>query len=141
MSHRNARLTVHGRRLLVRRVREGHAVAHVAKAMGVSRQCAHRGVARHDAEGDAGLEDRSSRPHSMPTCTRDEIERKVFRFRSEGTQGRRQTGSSQSGNTESQEVFCRSVGRRPGHGGPSLRGSTVTRTFAVLQTNDVSQTW
>ncbi|MCU1505004.1 MAG: Mobile element protein [Ilumatobacteraceae bacterium] len=34
MSHRNARLTVHGRRLLVYRVREqGHSVAHVAKAM------------------------------------------------------------------------------------------------------------
>ncbi|MEO5837432.1 MAG: leucine zipper domain-containing protein, partial [Acidimicrobiales bacterium] len=30
VSHRNARLTVYGRRLLVRRVREeGHAVAHV----------------------------------------------------------------------------------------------------------------
>ena len=34
MSHRNARLTVHGRRLLVHRVREGMPVAHVAKAMG-----------------------------------------------------------------------------------------------------------
>lgn len=38
----NARLTVHGRRLLVQRVRElGMPVAHVAKAMGISRQCAH----------------------------------------------------------------------------------------------------
>ena len=56
MSHRNARLTVHGRRLLVRRVCEGGMpVAHVAKAMGISRQCAHRWVARFDAEGDAGL--------------------------------------------------------------------------------------
>ena len=52
------------------RVREqGWAVAHVAKAMGISRQCAHRWVARFDAEGDAGLDDRSSRPHSMPTPT------------------------------------------------------------------------
>jgi 3-oxoacyl-[acyl-carrier protein] reductase len=51
MSHRNARLTVHGRRLLVHRVRvEGSPVAHVAKAMGVSRQCAHRWIARFDAE-------------------------------------------------------------------------------------------
>ena len=31
--------------------------------MGVSRQCAHRWVARYDAEGEAGLMDRSSRPH------------------------------------------------------------------------------
>ena len=36
MSHRNARLTVHGRRLLVHRVRVlGMPVAHVAKAMGI----------------------------------------------------------------------------------------------------------
>ena len=58
MGHGNARLTVHGRRLLVDRVRgQGWPVAHAAKAMGVSRQCAHRWVARYDAEGDAGLED------------------------------------------------------------------------------------
>lgn len=42
VSHRNARLTVHGRLLLVQRVREeGWAVAHAAKAMGISRKCAH----------------------------------------------------------------------------------------------------
>ena len=36
MSHRNARLTVHGRRLLVDRVRSGRPVAHVAAEMGIS---------------------------------------------------------------------------------------------------------
>jgi len=70
MAHRNARLTVHGRRLIVQRVRvEGMPVAHVAAAMGISRQCAHRWVARFDAEGDAGLWDRSSRPHTSPNRT------------------------------------------------------------------------
>lgn len=84
MGHRNARLTVHGRRLLVERVRiEGQPVAHVAKAMGVSRQCAHRWVARFDAEGDAGLEDRSSRPHRTPTRTSVAIEQKVVEARLE----------------------------------------------------------
>ncbi|MEN8234186.1 MAG: IS481 family transposase [Actinomycetota bacterium] len=82
MGHRNARLTVHGRRLLVRRVRvEGMPVAHVAKAMGVSRQCAHRWVARWDEQGDAGLEDRSSRPHRTPTRTPSDIERMVVETR------------------------------------------------------------
>ena len=82
MSHRNARLTVHGRRLLVQRVRdEGQAVAHVAKAMGVSRQCAHRWVARFDAEGEAGLHDRSSRPLNCPTRTSAEVEQKVLEAR------------------------------------------------------------
>lgn len=82
MSHRNARLTVHGRLLLVQRVREeGQAVAHVAKAMGVSRQCAHRWVARFDAEGEAGLHDRSSRPLNCPTRTSAQVEQKVLEAR------------------------------------------------------------
>ena len=55
MPHRNARLTVHGRQLLVDRVSAGRPVAHVAMGVGVSRQCAHRWVARFAAEGEAGL--------------------------------------------------------------------------------------
>lgn len=47
MAHRNARLTPHGRRLIVQRVRQdGWPVAHVAKAMGISRQCAYRWLKR-----------------------------------------------------------------------------------------------
>ncbi|MFJ3106065.1 helix-turn-helix domain-containing protein, partial [Streptomyces sp. NPDC086835] len=46
MSHRNARLTVHGRRLLVDRVRSGRPVAHVAAEMGISRTTAHKWVRR-----------------------------------------------------------------------------------------------
>ena len=49
-------------------------VAHVARAMGISRQCAHRWVARFAEEGDAGLVDRSSRPDRMPQRTSPEIE-------------------------------------------------------------------
>ncbi|WP_229788930.1 leucine zipper domain-containing protein, partial [Nocardioides albus] len=52
MSHRNARLNFRGRQLLVQRVVEQDwAVAHAAKAQGVSRQCAHRWVNRFRAEG------------------------------------------------------------------------------------------
>lgn len=82
MGHRNARLNEFGRRLIVRRVREeGWAVAHAAKAMGVSRQCAHRWLARWDAEGDAGLRDRSSRPHRIPNRTSAEVEQRVLAAR------------------------------------------------------------
>ena len=88
MAHRNARLTVHGRRLIVQRVREeGWPVAHVAKAMGISRQCAHRWLARWDAEGDAGLEDRSSRPHISPNQTPPEVEERVIDARRRLRQG------------------------------------------------------
>lgn len=82
MGHGNARLTIHGRRLIVQRVRfEGWAVAHAAKAMGISRQCAHRWIARWDAEGDAGLEDRSCRPHRSPNRTSAAVEARVVEAR------------------------------------------------------------
>ncbi|MGX1837794.1 helix-turn-helix domain-containing protein, partial [Streptomyces diastaticus] len=58
MSHRNARLTVHGRRILVERVQSGRPVAHVAAEMGTSRPTAHKWVRRWRAEGEAGLHDR-----------------------------------------------------------------------------------
>lgn len=73
MVHANARLTPHGRWLLVQRVRvRGRPVAHVAREPGISRQCAQRWVARFDAEGRAGLVDRSSRPHCSPRATAPE---------------------------------------------------------------------
>lgn len=88
MAHRNARLTPHGRRLIVQRVRQdGWPVAHVAKAMGVSRQCAHRWLKRWDAEGEAGLEDRSSRPHTSPQRTPVEVEERVLDARRQLRQG------------------------------------------------------
>lgn len=88
MSHRNARLTVHGHLLLVERVRvQGMAIAHVAKAIGISRQCVHRWVARFDAEGAPVLADRSSRPHRSPTRTAPEVERAVLDVRAEHHRG------------------------------------------------------
>jgi transposase InsO family protein len=82
MPHRNARLTVHGRLLLVDRVcSQGWPVAHAAKAMGISRQCAHRWVNRYRSFGEAGLADRSSRPRRSPTRTPAEVERRVLALR------------------------------------------------------------
>jgi transposase InsO family protein len=81
-------LTFYGRLLLVRRIREeGMPLAHVAKAMGVSRQCAHRWVARYDAEGPAGLWDRSSRPMRMPTRTSAQVEALVLAARAQHRRG------------------------------------------------------
>jgi transposase InsO family protein len=56
-------------------------VAHAARAMGVSRQCAHRWLRRFDAEGVAGLEDRSSRPYRMPAKTAAAVEAVVLEAR------------------------------------------------------------
>ncbi|MFI7360341.1 IS481 family transposase [Streptomyces avidinii] len=81
MSHRNARLTVHGRRILVERVLAGRPVAHVAAEMGVSRPTAHKWVHRWRTEGHAGLHDRSSRPRTTPQRTRPAVEARVCELR------------------------------------------------------------
>jgi transposase InsO family protein len=62
-------------------------VAHVAKAMGISRQCAHRWVARYAAEGEAGLRDRSSRPRRCATRTAPQVEQAVLAMRREERRG------------------------------------------------------
>ncbi|MFD9749138.1 IS481 family transposase [[Kitasatospora] papulosa] len=81
MSHRNARLTVHGRRLLIQRVRSGRPVAHVAEEIWISRATAHKWVRRWQAEGDPGLFDRSSRPRTTPHRTAPETEAAVCDLR------------------------------------------------------------
>ncbi|MFI1660859.1 IS481 family transposase, partial [Streptomyces sp. NPDC020472] len=81
MPHRNARLTVFGRRLLVERVCSGRPVAHVAAEMGISRATAHKWIRRWQAEGDAGLHDRSSRPHTTPHRTAAAVEARVCGLR------------------------------------------------------------
>jgi transposase InsO family protein len=84
VSHRNARLTFHGRLTLVRRViDQERPPAHVAAEMGVSRKCAYIWLARYRAEGEAGLVDRSSRPHVSPRRTPVQVEDQVLLARRE----------------------------------------------------------
>ena len=84
MSHRNARLTFHGRLTLVRRVVvEGRRPAHVAAEMGVSRTCVYTWLARYEAEGEDGLHDRSSCPKTSPNQTLAETEERVVQARQE----------------------------------------------------------
>ncbi|WP_138732170.1 IS481 family transposase [Modestobacter excelsi] len=77
MSHGNARLTVHGRKLIVDRHAAGWKQSHIAAAMGISRKCVRTWIGRYNAEGEAGLADRSSRPHTSPTRTPVEVEVEV----------------------------------------------------------------
>ncbi len=68
--HKNARLTVRGRELLVRRiVEEGLRPIEAADASGVSVRTAYKWLRRFREEGLAGLADRSSRPASCPHAT------------------------------------------------------------------------
>jgi transposase InsO family protein len=87
VSHGNARTTVHGRKLIVARYRAGWAQAHVAAAMGISRKCVRTWIARYEAEGEAGLVDRSSRPHTSPTRTATEVEDRIVELRDRERKG------------------------------------------------------
>ena len=88
MSHANARLTVHGRLLIVERAERGWKQAHIAAAMGVSRRCVKRWLDRFHAEGEAGLRDRSSRPHRSPRRTVVDVESAVLALRERERRGR-----------------------------------------------------
>ena len=66
MSHPNARLTVHGRLVLVERIESGWSVSAAARAAGVSRQTAGKWAHRFRGLGEMGLVDASSRPHRLP---------------------------------------------------------------------------
>jgi transposase InsO family protein len=67
VSHPKAKLTVHGRRLLVERVLElGWTVPMAAEAQGCSSATGYKWIRRFTAEGPEGLRDRSSRPRRSP---------------------------------------------------------------------------
>jgi transposase InsO family protein len=77
--HKNARMTVHGRALLVSRIcEERWRVADAARAAGVSERVAYKWLARYRAGGAAALNDRKPTPgrspHATPAATVARIE-------------------------------------------------------------------
>ena len=87
MAHRNARLPLHARRLLVERVAAGWPPARVAEQLGISRATVHKWVHRYRHEGEPGLADRSSRPHHRPTRTPPEVEQQILQLRAASHRG------------------------------------------------------
>jgi transposase InsO family protein len=81
VSHPNARLTVRGRLLIIERAQAGWKQAHIAAAMGISRRCVRRWLDRFEAQGEAGLHDRSSRPHRSPRRVPPAVETAVLTLR------------------------------------------------------------
>jgi len=95
--HKNARLTHHGRAELVRRVSCGQAIGEVALALGVSEKTVRKWVHRFRSEGDAGLADRSSRPHRLRKITPVPIAKRIEALRRQRYTGRqiaKETGVS-----------------------------------------------
>jgi transposase len=82
VAHPRAKLTVHGRRLLVQRVLwDGWTPARAAEAQGVSAATAFKWLRRWRAEGEAGLADRSCRPHTSPRRLAAEREQAIVAWR------------------------------------------------------------
>ena len=88
MAHANARLTEFGRLLLVQRITElGWPPAQAAESLGVSRATAYKWLARYRVHGQAGLADRSSRPHRCPHALTPDQVRRVLAARRRHRQG------------------------------------------------------
>jgi len=80
--HPNAPLTPEGRRRMVRCVIEdGWTIEATADRFQVDAKTVRKWRDRYIADGDAGLRDRSSRPHRSPNRTRRQIRRRVCRIR------------------------------------------------------------
>jgi transposase InsO family protein len=67
--HGNARTCPKSRRLLVDRLEGEWSLTEAAEAAGVSERTAAKWLSRWRAEGEAGLQDRSSAPHTVPSRT------------------------------------------------------------------------
>jgi transposase InsO family protein len=105
--HKNARMTVHGRALLVRRVRVlGWRVVDAAGAAGVSPRTAYKWLARHRAGGEHALRDRSSAPARCPHRTDEDTVARILELRRERLSGPR---------------IARRLGRAPSTFGAVLR--------------------
>ena len=83
MTHRNAKLTVAGRLLLVQRVEAGWTQAQVADAQGVSRASVSKWAKRYREEGVAGLEDHSSRAKHLPHAIGEPVIELICQLRRE----------------------------------------------------------
>ena len=70
-----------GRYLVEAHLREGRTVAELAEAHGVHRSWIYKLLARHRAEGEAGLAPRSRRPRSSPNAIAPEVEEEIVRLR------------------------------------------------------------
>ncbi len=80
--HKNARLTLKGRRQLVFDVlNRQFSLSEASASHKVSFKTAAKWVARSQAEGEAGLFDRSSRPHRSPRQTSARIVKRIERLR------------------------------------------------------------
>jgi transposase InsO family protein len=118
MLHRNAPLSVEGRRRLVQRC-QTRPIAHVAVEMGISRQCASKWVNRWRRHGEAGLADRPSIPHQQPSATAAEVVNRIEQLRRDRKYSARRIATELAANGIA--ISVRTVGRHLRHLGLNRR--------------------
>ena len=80
--HHNARTCPRSRELIIQRVKEqGQSVQEVAQSLGISERTVYKWLARYQAQGRAGLEDRSSRPARIARQTPRRVREAIYRLR------------------------------------------------------------
>lgn len=79
--HKNARLTPHGRERLARMIGSGQTPQAASEAVGVCPRTGRKWRARFEQEGQAGLQDRSSRPHRLRQPTPPQVIERIASLR------------------------------------------------------------
>ncbi|WP_329073373.1 IS481 family transposase [Amycolatopsis sp. NBC_01480] len=118
MHHRNAPLSLEGRRRLVARC-QARPIAHVAAEMGISRQCASKWVNRWRRHGEAGLLDRPSVPHRQPTAAPAEVVVRIEQLRRQRKYSARRIATELA--ADGITISVRTVGRHLLHLGLNRR--------------------
>ena len=85
--HQNAKNTPRGRRSMIQRLAEGWTILAVAAAFDVDPKTVRKWRARFLAEGEAGLADRSSRPHRSPTRLGEAAQGEILALRRQRLSG------------------------------------------------------
>jgi transposase InsO family protein len=83
MAHRNAKLNLYSRHLIIQRLEYGFTQAAVAAMAGVSRSTVAKWARRYRESGIAGLDDRTSRPHHSPHALPERVIAAIVRVRRE----------------------------------------------------------
>lgn len=107
--HKNARLTPLGRERLVEMIAGGMAFVQAGAICGCSAKTAAKWWRRHEQEGRAGLQDRSSRPRSLRNPTPDDVVDRIIALRRQ-----RLTGAHIAARTGASPATVSRVLRRAG---------------------------
>lgn len=86
--HKNARLTPRGREWIVKLAASGQTPQAIASAVGVCPRTVRKWLKRHEEEGLAGLQDRSSRPHRLRRPTAQSVVHRIEALRRERLTGK-----------------------------------------------------